>query len=89
MYIILISQKQVKWSKRKNLEVKHKANWSKFLDNYFTHLLADFAHSLKLKKHEVNSFLYNLLFVHSEPNFTGRKKLKRINKTLKNFVKLF
>ena len=52
----------------------------KFLDNYFTHSLADFAYSLKLKKYGINSYLYDLPSVICEPNLTGRKKLKGINK---------
>jgi GT2 family glycosyltransferase len=51
-----------------------------FLDNYFTHSLADFAYSLKLKKHGIYSYLYDLPSVICEPNLTGRKKLKGINK---------
>lgn len=52
----------------------------KFLDSYFTHSLADFAYSLKLKKNGINSYLYDLPSVICEPNLTGRKKLKGINK---------
>ena len=52
----------------------------KFLDNYFTHSLADFAYSLKLKRYGINSYLYNKPLVECEPNLTGRKKLKGINK---------
>lgn len=51
-----------------------------FLDNYFTHSLADFAYSLKLRKYGINSYLYDLPAVICEPNLTGRKKLKGINK---------
>lgn len=52
----------------------------KFLEDYFTHSLADFEYSLRLKKHKINSYLYDLPSIICEQNLTGRQKLKGINK---------
>ena len=52
----------------------------KFLDSYFTHSLADFAYSLKLKKYGINSYIYDLPHVICEENLKRTNKLEGINK---------
>ena len=66
----------------------------KFLDNYYTHSLADYAYSLKLKKYGINSYLYDKAIIQCKPNLKRRLKLKGINfqpqkKFLKEYFKIF
>ena len=51
----------------------------KFLDKYFKHALADFAFSLKLRKYEIYSYLYNNPIIECRPNLGQRKKLEKID----------
>ena len=51
----------------------------KFLDKYFKHALADFAFSLKLRKNEIYSYLYDMPIIECRPNLGQRKKIQKID----------